>query len=74
MVVTAVSAVALTNAQQAKLMAKLASITGKTIELVNKVDPGCYGGLRLSYDGKSIDDTVAHRLDAMRNLLKNTVL
>ena len=74
LVVTAVSAVALTNAQQAKLMAKLASITGKTIELVNKVDPGCYGGLRLSYDGKSIDDTVAHRLDAMRNLLKNTVL
>lgn len=74
LVVTAVSAVALTNAQQAKLMAKLASITGKTIELVNKVDPSCYGGLRLSYDGKSIDDTVAHRLDAMRNLLKNTVL
>lgn len=74
LVVTAVSAVALTPVQQAKLIQKLASITGKTIELVNKVDPNCYGGLRLSYDGKSIDDTVAHRLDAMRNLLKNTVL
>ena len=74
LVVTAVSAVALTQAQQAKLMAKLASITGKTIQLVNKVDPACYGGLRLNYDGKCIDDTVAHRLDAVRDLLKNTVL
>jgi F-type H+-transporting ATPase subunit delta len=74
LVVTAVSAVALNDAQQAKLMAKLASVTGKTIELVNKVDPACYGGLRISYDGKCIDDTVAHRLDAVRDLLKNTVL
>lgn len=74
LVVTAVSAVALNEQQQTKLVQKLAGITGKTIELVNKVDPACYGGLRLSYDGKSIDDTVAHRLDAMRNLLKNTVL
>ena len=74
LVVTAVSAVALNEQQQTKLVQKLAGITGKTIELVNKVDPACYGGLRLSYDGKSIDDTVAHRLDALRNLLKNTVL
>ena len=74
LVVTAVSAIPLTAAQEEKLRQKLASITGKTIELVSKVDPDCYGGLRLSYDGKSIDDTVAHRLDAMRSLLKNTVL
>jgi F-type H+-transporting ATPase subunit delta len=74
LVVTAVSAIPLTAAQEEKLHQKLASTTGKTIELVNKVDPDCYGGLRLSYDGKSIDDTVAHRLDAMRSLLKNTVL
>ena len=74
LVVTAVSAIPLTAAQEEKLRQKLASITGKTSELVGKVDPDCYGGLRLSYDGKSIDDTVAHRLDAMRSLLKNTVL
>ena len=74
LVVTAVSALPLTAAQIEKLRQKLAATTGKIIELVNKVDPQCYGGLRLSYDGKSIDDTVAHRLDAMRSLLKNTVL
>ena len=74
LVVTAVSAVALTRAQSAKLKEKLGTATGKTIELINKVDPACYGGLRLEYDGKSIDDTLAHRMDAMRSLLKNTVL
>ena len=74
LVVTAVSAIELTDAQRGKLCEKLAATTGKSIELVCKVDPGCYGGLRLEYDGKSMDDTVAHRLDAMRSLLKNTVL
>ncbi len=74
LVVTAVSAVALSQEQCERLTGKLHSLTGKTIELVNRVDEGCYGGMRLEYDGKCIDDTVAHRLDAMRKLLKNTVL
>ena len=74
LVVTAISAAALTPAQVSRLTEKLRGITGKTIEPVCKVDPACYGGIRLEYDGKSIDGTVAHRLDAMRSLLKNTVL
>ena len=72
--VTAVTAVALSGAQADKLAGKLESITGKTIELINRVDPGVYGGVRLDYDGQRLDDTVAHRLDNIRNLLKNTVL
>ena len=72
--VTAVTAVALSEAQTEKLTGKLATITGKTIELVNRVDPGIYGGVRLDYDGQRLDDTVAHRLENIRNLLKNTVL
>ena len=72
--VTAVTAVELTAAQRDKLCAKLAQITGKTIDLINRVDPSCIGGVRLDYDGKRLDDTVSHRLDAVRNLLKNTVL
>ena len=60
--------------QAAKLTEKLAKVTGKTIDLVNKVDPACLGGLRLDYDGKCVDDTVAHRLESVRSLLKNTVL
>ena len=72
--VTAVTAVALTAAQSQKLSEKLGRLTGKTIELVNRVDPACIGGVRLDYDGKRVDDTVSHRLDALRGLLKNTVL
>lgn len=72
--VKAVTAVALTPEQSEKLSGKLARITGKTIELTNRVDPACLGGVRLDYDGKRVDDTVSHRLDAIRSLLKNTVL
>ena len=72
--VTAVTAVAMTAAQNEKLCAKLAQTTGKTIDLINRVDPSCIGGVRLDYDGKRLDDTVSHRLDTVRGLLKNTVL
>ncbi len=72
--VTAVTAVALSPEQAEKLTAKLSAQTGKTVELTNRVDPETLGGVRLDYDGKRVDDTVAHRLDAVRGLLKNTVL
>ena len=72
--VNAVTAVALTAEQNGKLCDKLAQITGKTIDLINRVDPSCIGGVCLDYDGKRLDDTVSHRLDAVRSLLKNTVL
>ena len=72
--VRAMTAVALSAEQKEKLTAKLSALTGKTISLENRVDPAILGGVRLDYDGKSLDDTVSHRLDAVRNLLKNTVL
>ena len=72
--VTAVTAVPMTEKQTAALTAKLQQITGKRIELVAKLDPNVLGGIRLDYDGKRVDDTVAHRMDAVRNMLKNTVL
>ena len=55
-------------------MEKTHIASGKTIELVCRVDPSVLGGMRLDYDGKRVDDTVAHRMDAVRNMLKNTVL
>ena len=72
--VTAITAVSLTEAQTAKLTEKLRKITGKQIELSNKLDPTVLGGMRLDYDGKRVDDTVSHRLDAVRSMLQNTVL
>lgn len=72
--VTAVTAAPMTDKQMQALTMKLQTITGKRIELVSKLDPNVLGGMRLDYDGKRVDDTVAHRMDAVRNMLKNTVL
>ena len=72
--VTAITAVSLNPAQAEKLTAKLCQLCGKQVKLHNRVDPDVLGGVRLVYDGKQLDDTVSHRLDAVRNLLKNTVL
>ena len=46
----------------------------ETIVLTNRVDPTCLGGVRLDYDGQRLDDTISHRMDSVRELLKNTVL
>ena len=72
--VQAVSAVALTQEQSARLTQKLSKLTGKTVELTNRVDPAVLGGVRLDYDGKRVDGTVKNRLDTVRELLKNTVI
>ena len=74
MAVSAVTAVPMSDSQKEKLSAKLAAITGKQIELINTIDPACIGGVRLDYDGKRVDDTIIHRLDAVSNMLKNTIL
>ena len=72
--VKAVTATALTEDQSARLTEKLSGITGKTIELVNQIDPAVLGGVRLDYDGKRVDGTVQNRLDSIGQMLKNTVL
>ena len=72
--VTAVTAAPLSAKQAAALTEKLSRITGKHVELENKLDPAVLGGVRLDYDGKRVDDTVSHRLDAVRSMLSNTVL
>lgn len=72
--VKAVTAVPLTKEQAEKLTKKLSGITGKTVMIENQVDADCMGGVRLDFDGKRLDDTVAHRLEAIGGLLKNTVL
>ena len=72
--VTAVTAVALSAEQTEKLTAKLATITGKHVELINRIDPSCLGGVRLDYDGQRLDDSISHRMETVRDMLKNTVL
>ncbi len=72
--VTAVTAVPLSEQQSQRLAEKLSQITGKTAQLHNRIDPDCLGGVRLDYDGKRVDGSVATRLEAVRKKLQNTVL
>jgi len=72
--VWAVTAVPLRQEQSQKLCEKLTKLTGKTVELNNRIDPEVLGGVRLDYDGKRIDGTVKNRLDSVRELLHNTVI
>ena len=72
--VRAVPAVPLTDRQAQALTQKLTRMTGKTILLDNRVDTTCLGGVRLDYDGQRLDDTICHRMESIRELLKNTVL
>ncbi len=72
--VTAATALPLTDAQTQRLRERLSALTGKKIELSNRIEPELLGGVRLDYDGRQLEDSIAHRLDAIRQTLKNTVL
>ena len=72
--VTAVTAIALNQDQASRLTEKLAKVTGKTVDLYNRVDPAVLGGVRLDYDGKRLDGTVTRRLEGIRSRLADTVL
>lgn len=70
----AISAVPLSEEMRTKLIRRVADLTGKHVELRSKVDPGVLGGLRLEYEGKSLDGTVRQRLDGLKKALSDTVL
>ena len=71
MPVSVVSATPLLASQMTRLKEKLDTLTGKNVQLCCHVDPSCMGGVRLDYDGNCIDGTVANRLAAVAERLKN---
>lgn len=68
--VTAESAFPLTEEQKRRLTEKLERNTGCSVELEVKITPELLGGLRLSYRGRLIDDSVQAKLKALRERLK----
>ena len=70
----AITAVPLKPEQIEKLRAKLYQMTGKTVDLINRVDPSVLGGIRLEYEGVELDGTLRQRLDGIEKTLMDTVL
>ena len=72
--VEVISAVALTDAQKAKLKAKLEGITKKQIIISNTHDPSLLGGMKLRYMGVQLDGSIKTKLDGFAKSLSELVI
>ena len=63
------TAAALNEEQTKRLRDKLKKLTGKEILIKEKIDPSVLGGVLLQMDGKRYDNTVRHRLAAIRQTM-----
>ena len=70
----AVSAVPLRPEQMEKLRARLCRLSGKHVDLTNRVDPSVLGGIRLEYEGIELDGSLRQRLDSIGKTLSDTLL
>ena len=59
----------LNEEQKNRLREKLKKLSGKEIVLKEKIDPSVMGGVLLQMDGKRYDNTVRHRLAAIKQTL-----
>lgn len=71
---TAITAVEMKPNQCDALKKKLSALTGKRIELTNRVDPTVLGGVILRYAGVQIDDSIHARLETLRRSLAETIV
>ena len=67
---TATTAVPMSDAMKAKLVEKLNALTGKNVVLTNIVDPDCIGGVILQFADVQYNDSVAGKLETLKNQLK----
>lgn len=57
------------TAQKEKLLEKLERMSGRSINLKEKVDAAVIGGVLLEMDGKRYDNTLRHRLEGLQSAL-----
>lgn len=70
----AVTAKALRPEQLDRLRCRLAEVTGKQVDMENRVDPSVLGGIRLEYECVELDGTLRQRLDGIGKALSESVL
>ncbi len=67
--VTAVTALPLTRRQFVFLRKKMEGMTCRKVYLENHIDADVLGGVRLEWDGRCLDDTLANRMEQLRSVL-----
>ena len=72
--VTAESPVELTDPQKEKLEAKLSAHVGHEVEIEYVINTSLIGGMRLSYNNRLIDDSVATKLKEIGERLSGVVV
>jgi ATP synthase F1 delta subunit len=68
--VEAVTAVPLPDDLRQKIVERVRSTTGATVELTESVDPDIVGGLVLRVGGTVVDGSVRHRIEELRQTLR----
>lgn len=68
------SADPLNDTERARIVERVASLTGKTIEPEFQVDPALIGGVRVAYDNFVLDGSVRGRLTRLKDRLRRDVL
>ncbi len=72
--VAAVVAMPLKPEVKARLCQKLEAVTGRKINLVEKVEPSILGGIILNYGNMQMDSSVKSKLEAFGRQLKSVVV
>ena len=72
--VEAITAIPLTDEQNALLTSKLSKMLAKTVIIRNTVDASILGGVKLRYSDVQLDGSIKTRLDKIEEALKNTVI
>lgn len=55
--------------QRRRMIEKLSAMSGKTVTLIEKVDPQVIGGVLLEMNGQRYDNTIRHRLKAIHQAM-----
>ncbi len=71
--VTAITTVPLSDTLREKLIAKLESVSNKTIVLSEKIDTSIIGGIVLEYSNTQIQGSIKHRLDELRARINSVI-
>ena len=71
--ITVTSTEPLSDAMKEKISAKMSQVIGKTVTIVEKVDPTIIGGIVIDYGSRRYDGSVKARLAALKDELGSVI-